>query len=275
MSKRKKRMFLYAGLFVAVAGSLKIFHDTNVFKVNHIKIKTEKLTNQASLKILQLSDIHNKIFGKDNKLLIDEIKSLHPDIIVLTGDLIDRKTTDFTAMFDLVEQLQSINDQIFFVSGNHEWGNEKTVEIFTGLVARDIHMLDNTSRTIEVDENVIQLAGVADYATEHDDLSAAMFHTQDENYTVLLSHVPDITHHLANEPIDLILSGHTHGGQIRVPFIGALVAPGQGYLPALDKGLYQWSDDKYLHVDSGLGTTWLPIRFLNQSQMTMITIEGK
>ncbi|CQR47942.1 putative metallophosphoesterase [Paraliobacillus sp. PM-2] len=268
-------MFLYAGLIVAVAGSFKVFYDTNIFKVNHIKIKSEKITNRSSFTILQLTDVHNKTFGKDNKPLIDKIKRLNPDIIVITGDLIDRKTTDFTAMFDLVEQLQSMNEQIFFVSGNHEWGNEKTLEFFTGLAERNIHILDNTNRTINFNENRIQLVGVADYATEHDDLTSAMLDIHDETYTILLSHVPDITNDLVNESIDLILSGHTHGGQIRAPFIGALVAPEQGYFPQLDKGMYQWKDEQYLYIDSGLGTTWMPIRFLNQSQMTMITIEGK
>lgn len=95
-----------------------------------------------------------------------------------------------------------------------------------------------------------------------------------DHYTVLLSHTPSITEIYEQIPADLILSGHTHGGQVRFPLIGALVSPDRGLFPKLDKGTYQLGAGLYLYIDSGLGTTRLPIRFLNQSQLSLITITG-
>lgn len=76
-------------------------------------------------------------------------------------------------------------------------------------------------------------------------------------------------------PADLILSGHTHGGQVRIPFIGALVAPDQGFFPKLEKGIYEFGTNQFLYIDSGLGTSVAPIRFLNQSQLSVIKITGE
>lgn len=270
-----KRMISYAGLATTIAGGIKVLYDTNIFKVDNVKIETDKLHPQTALTILHLTDIHNKNFGKNNLQLIKKIKQLNPDIIVITGDLIDRKTTDFSGMYYLVEQLKSICEKLYFVSGNHEWGHEHTKDLFKGLEAREIHILDNTNQTVAINENIINIAGVADYATCHEDIDAALNQVQDGKYTILLSHAPDIINEISNEPIDLILSGHTHGGQIRLPFIGALVAPDQGRFPALDKGLFVRGEKQYLYIDSGLGTTWMPIRFFNQSQLSLITIVGK
>ncbi|GAA5417339.1 uncharacterized protein YpbG [Paraliobacillus ryukyuensis] len=275
MLKRKKQLLLYPSLVLTTAVCLKVIYDTNTFKVNEVDLYSTKLSDGSSIKILQLTDIHNRIFGKDHLPLINRIDELQPDIIVITGDLVDRKTTDLTAMFRLIEKIVTINKHVYFVSGNHEWDNFKKDRLMDGLVDRGVQLMDNTNIILDINHNKLQLAGVADYSTEHDNLSEAMLGLQSENYTLLLSHAPDLVNTLMNESIDLILSGHTHGGQIRIPFIGALVAPDQGYFPELDKGLYQWKPDHYLYIDSGLGTTKLPLRLFNQSQMSLLTIKGK
>lgn len=272
MSKRKKKLIMFAGLLLTIAGAFKVLYDTNTFKVHEISLSSKKISNGSPIRILQLSDIHNKVFGNQNDRLLAEVKQLNPDIIVITGDLVDRSTTSLAPVFSLMEELVAFNTHTYFVSGNHEWGNQQTNTIFVGLQELGVNILDNKAVVVEMNEQKIQLVGIADYATEHDDIDQAMQYTDETLYTILLSHAPDIAKELNDDPIDLILSGHTHGGQIRVPFIGALVAPGQGYFPKLDKGIYQWEKEKYLYIDSGLGTTWMPIRFLNQSQITFITL---
>lgn len=96
-----------------------------------------------------------------------------------------------------------------------------------------------------------------------------------EHYTILLSHSPGITEKYDTLPADLLLSGHTHGGQLRIPIIGALVAPGQGLFPSLEKGTYELKENQHLYIDSGLGTSVAPMRFLNQSQLSLITVSSK
>ncbi|WP_255259575.1 hypothetical protein [Lentibacillus sp. CBA3610] len=113
-----------------------------------------------------------------------------------------------------------------------------------------------------------------DRQQEHDISSKAFKNLRSEYYTILLSHAPDITKQYQSIPADLILSGHTHGGQIRLPFIGALLAPGQVLFPKLDRGTFPLDPEQYLYIDSGLGTTRLPVRFFNQSQMSLVTITG-
>src|SRR5690606_36275120 len=112
--------------------------------------------------------------------------------------------------------------------------------------------------------------------THHEDVQAAFRGVDQEQYTILLSHAPNIVIRYSSNDIlaDLILSGHTHGGQVRLPFIGALAAPGQGLFPKLDKGTFTIAQDQYLYIDSGLGTSMVPIRFLNQSQMSFIRVVG-
>lgn len=270
---KKKQIIVYMSLLFVLIVGFKVYYDTNFFKVNHVTFESDKLTEGSSITILQLSDIHNKVFGHENEKLIQKIKDLNADIIVITGDLIDRKTRDFTDMFGFAEKLTSINEHVYFVSGNHEWDNPDTEVFFTGLEERKVTMLDNKNTTITLADVTINLAGVADNSTDHDKLEEGLEGLNENNYTILLSHAPDTSNTTRDSITDLTLSGHTHGGQVRLPFIGSIVAPDQGFFPALDKGVYQWEKDKYLYIDSGLGTSMLPIRFLNQSQLSLLTVK--
>lgn len=274
MKKGTKRIII-TSIIATISTVIKIYHDTNFFKVQPVQIQTKKLPKGSSFSILQLSDIHNKVFLNNNEMLLNKVNQLGADVIVLTGDLIDRKTRELSHVFHLVEKLVEINPRVYFVSGNHEWDNSIRKELFDGLLDRGVKLLDNKNQTITVANTPITFIGVADFTTQHADLEVAMQNLEQTDYTILLSHAPDISWMLDETAIDVTLSGHTHGGQIRLPIIGAIVAPGQGYFPSLDKGLYPMKNGKYVYVDSGVGTTWFPIRFLNQSQLSLIKISGE
>ncbi|MFD1362474.1 metallophosphoesterase [Lentibacillus salinarum] len=271
----KKLFAVFTLLTFIVACIVKIYRDTHSFKLETITYDSPKLPKRTSLSILQISDLHNRVFGTDNEQLVNAVKKANADMIVLTGDLIDRKTTTFDHVFSLIEQLTAINKRVFFVPGNHEWGNARTSEFLHGLHERHVTILSNQNVQMTKGDVTVNIAGVDDPATEHDNLSDAFSQINDDDYTILLAHAPDIVHLYDTIPADLILSGHTHGGQIRFPFIGALVAPGQGFFPRLDKGTYQLGPDQYLYIDSGLGTTRMPVRFLNQSQLSLMTIAAR
>lgn len=269
---------LFAALtFITIlcACFMKIRNDTNDFKLEKVTFKSTKLPARLQFSLLQISDVHNCVFGTNNEQLISTVQHANADVIVLTGDLIDKTTMRFDAIFSLVERLTAINQHVYFVCGNHEWENGLTAQFLNGLSERGVNMLNNQNACISRGNATITLAGVDDSATEHDNISEAFRNIDSENYTVLLSHAPGIIKQDVPLPADLILSGHTHGGQIRFPLVGALIAPGQGYFPKYDKGTFQLGPDQNLYIDSGLGTTRLPVRFLNKSQISLIRIIGE
>ncbi|WP_138416072.1 metallophosphoesterase [Aquibacillus sediminis] len=271
----KKWLVLCGILVIILVIVAKIYYDTNHFKVNTIEFDSSKLSQGTEVTILQISDVHNKVFDQDNQPLLREVESLNADLIVLTGDLIDRRTEDFQHMYNLIEKLTAINSDIFFVSGNHEWENTETEDFIQGVRERNVTLLNNRSKTIEVDGIEFNMVGIDDASTNHEDPAKAFSTIEQDRYTILLSHDPDIVKNYPDMPANLILSGHTHGGQVRMPFVGAIVAPGQGLFPKLDQGTYPLAENQRLYIDSGLGTSLAPIRFLNQSQISLITIRGE
>lgn len=268
-------IYLSLMFLIAFAIAAKIYFDTNFFKINRLVYHTIKLPIGSEVTILQISDLHNKVFGNDNQQLIRTIKGLRADTIVITGDLIDRRTTNLNNVFHFVENLTSFHEQVLFVTGNHEWANPLLEELLIGLRARNVKILDNQSTQIIAGDSSIQIAGVDDYSIKSGCLNKIAPITNKEQFTILLSHSPGVIQTKLVEAVDLILSGHTHGGQVRLPLIGALVVPDQGFFPKYDKGTYKLSSNKHLYIDSGLGTSRLPIRFLNQSQISFITLTNK
>lgn len=250
----------------------RIYYDTNVFKVNRAQFYSNKIPEGSEFTVLQISDLHNKVFGDNNEKLINTVKKLNAEFIVITGDLIDRGTDKFENVFSLIERIKTINKDVFFVSGNHEWGNAYTEEFLNGLRERNVTILNNKSTQITVNNVTLNLVGIDDVSTNHENFQKAFNSMNHERYTILLSHTPNITEKYNDILADLILSGHTHGGQVRIPFIGALVAPDQGLFPRLDKGTYKTGPNQFLYIDSGLGTSIAPIRFANQSQLSLINI---
>ncbi|MCA1010766.1 metallophosphoesterase [Halobacillus halophilus] len=266
--------FLALMILLGAASIGKAIYDTNVFKVNHVNLESSELPAGEELEVLQITDLHNKVFGDDNEKLIRTAEELNPDLIVITGDLVDHSTKQFQQVFDLSEKLKAIQKDVYYVSGNHEWENEKTEELFQGLRERNVTMLDNTHVTYQREDTKIHIAGVADSSTDHENIKQAFAGIDNNAYTIFLSHSPNIVTKYDDIPADLILSGHTHGGQVRFPFIGAVVAPDQGLFPDLTKGVYQVDAGSTLYIDSGLGTSIAPVRFWNQSQMTLLTLSG-
>ncbi|HCX63650.1 MAG TPA: metallophosphoesterase [Eubacteriaceae bacterium] len=267
----KKRGIFFSGVLITFVLLAKIYYDTNVFKVKEVEFQSSKLPEDTQVTIVQISDLHSKDFGDQYKKLVESIEDLQADLIVITGDLIDRKTTDFAGVFSFIEKVAESNEKIYFVCGNHEWENTHTEELLEGLEERNVILLNNENRELTINRVTMNVAGVDDGFLNKEDVKKAFHGLDQARYTLLLSHTPNIVYQ--DVPADLILSGHTHGGQVRFPFIGALLAPDQGFFPELDKGIYKMDDHQTLYIDSGLGTSIGPIRFLNQSQFSVIKIE--
>lgn len=261
------KIIFIAGLFI-----LLIF-IYNYIQISQFNIKkpifySKKIS--TVLRITQISDYHanNRI---NSKKLLNEISKFNPHIIVLTGDLIDRKTKDINPTLDLINKLAEENKNIFFVSGNHELSNIHYDEFILKLKEIQVTVLDNDNELININGEDVNILGLNFFASI-DDYKKVVKELNQKNYIILLSHSPNrpIAYTIGIE--DLILSGHTHGGQVRLPLIGAIVAPGQGYFPKYDKGVFEL-DNSILYIDSGLGNSVFPIRFFNRVQISNITIK--
>lgn len=274
--KRKKasnmKWIFYLLLFLSSLA--KAYFDTNVFKVNKVQFRSKKVPLESKFSILQITDLHNKVFPDKFEKLMTTVKNANVDMIVLTGDFISRNTDDFSNVYLFMEEIKRVHPHVFFVTGNHELANENVGIFLSGVRDRGITILDNQNITFTKDNTVINLVGIDNASTNHENLSLAFAGIEDNHYTVLLSHSPSIVDKYKLIPADLILSGHTHGGQIRLPIIGAVVGPERSLFPKWEKGIFDIGQGKFLYVDSGLGTSGYPVRFLNQSQISLIEIMG-
>lgn len=264
------KRLLIAATILFVVFALYNHIQISKFYINRLRLYSNKLTKP--LKITQITDFHSNTSINLDKLFID-IKEFNPDIIAITGDLIDHKTTDFNAAIRILKESKKITQKVFFVNGNHEIGNLKYREFLKVLNDNEIIILDDNSYSLELNDNRIKLFGASFYAEERD-YKRLFDEINGEDYNILLSHSPNRPIKYLNENTDLILSGHTHGGQIRLPFVGGILIPGQKLMPKYDKGVFEIGDTT-LYIDSGLGNSVYPIRTLNRVQITNITIQAK
>ena len=224
-------------------------------------------------KIAQISDLHNAAFGEGNSKLLKILAGAEPDIIVITGDLIDSRHTDTGAALSFVRAAAELAP-VYYVTGNHELRMDFG-SIEPELEAAGAVLLRNRSVRIERGGEYIELAGIDDPSFLGADGSAKSRAASelerlsvDGAYLVLLAHRPELIETYAEYGADLVLSGHAHGGQIRLPGLGGLYAPGQGFLPEYDAGLYS-SGDTSLIVSRGLGNSLFPLRINNRPEVVL------
>mgnify|MGYP000303383695 CR=1 FL=1 len=240
------------------------------FNINKPIFYSHKL--HEDLRITQITDYHsNSLIDKDK--LMKKIQEFNPDMIVLTGDILDKYTSDIDSALDLVRRLCSINSNVFFVIGNHELQNTQGQKFISEMIQMGVKFLDNENTLLEVNHNKINIIGLSFFA-DAKDYEKVKESVDWNNYTLVLSHSPNKLVSLVSGEEDLVLSGHIHGGQVRLPLIGAIIGPGQGLFPKYDKGVFKLGNT-FLYIDSGLGNSFLPIRLFNRVQMSNITVKPK
>jgi predicted MPP superfamily phosphohydrolase len=227
-------------------------------------------------RIAQVSDLHN--CGLAEKVLT-KLRSLQPDIIAITGDLIDSRNTDVAAALDFVEQAVEIAP-CYYVTGNHESRVEEYAQLKEELLALGVTVLENECVTLQRDGETIYLLGVLDPTFETDYITSWEAKTMEqslkpisqvEGFTILLSHRPKFLKLYDQYDMDLVLSGHAHGGQFRLPFLGGVYAPDQGLFPAYDAGLFVEGDTQMV-VSRGIGNSIFPLRFNNPPELILVTL---
>lgn len=250
--------------------------------VSMVNISSDRIPSAFSnFRIAQVSDLHNAEFGESNTELIELLSEHEPDIIVITGDLIDAGHTDIEIAFDFIKQAVQIAP-VYFVTGNHEANFSHYDQFKTGLEASGVTVLEDEAIQLVHNNEMITLIGLSDsdFTIKGDmfNEAPAMVNTKlnslidDENsYTILLSHRPELFETYVCCGVDLVLCGHAHGGQFRLPFIGGLVAPNQGLFPKYDSGLY--TDGKTnMVVSRGLGNSIIPFRFNNRPEVVLVEL---
>ena len=238
----------------------------------------------SGFRIAQVSDLHNAQFGPDNQDLLALLEAEHPDLILLTGDLVDSRRTDLEIAIAFGTRAAQIAPT-YYVPGNHEarLSHQDLETLRQGLESGGVIVLENRSEPLERDGAYISLAGVYDpnFYTDYlmNDSALVMdslLSGQDleqQDYTVLLSHRPELLDTYAAHPVDLVFAGHAHGGQIRLPGIGGLAAPDQGLFPKYDAGLYT-QEGTQMVVSRGLGNSIFPLRVNNRPELVLVELKA-
>lgn len=251
--------------------------------VHTISVTDQRLPQEfEGFRIAQISDLHNEVFGTGNGELLTLLAGTRPDIIVITGDLIDSRRTDVSAALEFVRGAVEIAP-VYYVAGNHEsripeefWMLERCMENLGVSVLRG-------ERTLLTREGAaIALIGVDDPTFQDKDsanwpgiVEEELGRLQEEGlYSILLIHRPELLETYARAGMNLVFSGHAHGGQVRIPFVGGVIAPNQGFFPQYDGGLYTMGDTQ-LVVSRGLGNSLCPLRVNNRPEIVLAELHGK
>lgn len=272
--KRKKMLLFSILLAVIVAAVVWIAWGNTALMLHEIRIESENIPNSFSgFRIVQVSDLHNEEFGENNKKLLEQIENADPDMIVITGDIVDSYNTDIEGALSLARQAVLIAPT-YFVNGNHEARISEYRALRAGLEEAGVKLLLNASVQLEREGERITLLGIQDPSFRGNTKQGLIrLLPQDDSYTVLLSHRPELFDTYVQSGVDLIFTGHAHGGQFRLPFIGGVFTPGQGFFPKYDAGLYTQGNTNMI-VSRGLGNSLFPFRINNRPEIIVVELSG-
>ena len=247
--------------------------------VTHYTVESGKIPSAFdNYRIAVVSDFHNSEFSGNNSALISLIEKENPDMIAITGDLIDCNRTDIATAENLVKRLAEIAP-CYYVTGNHEAWIGQYQELEKKLLDAGAVILHDSAQQLTKNNETIQLAGLddPDFTDRNSSVQEGMAvrlgnMNLTEDYCVLLSHRPETFNTYVSENIDLVLSGHAHGGQFRLPFIGGLIAPNQGFFPKYDAGKYS-ENNTVMIVSRGIGNSIIPVRFNNRPEIVIAELK--
>ncbi len=225
-----------------------------------------------SITIVHLSDLHGKQFGKNNINLLKNIKEENPDMIVFTGDLIDAyRNENINESVDLLQQLSQYAP-VYYIRGNHEYNSSRYQEIMERLhqIKGDFYILDGDYINANIKEQKISILGL-----DRDKKGVIEKFISEDGYKIILDHYAENfidNANLSQLEADLVLAGHAHGGQWRLPIIGGVYSPGQGINPKYYQGMIEKGGSIQI-ISRGLGNSTFPLRLFNRPEVITIVIE--
>lgn len=283
------RALVLAALALAVLAALLLagnaWANARVWNAR-VEIRDEKIPAAFDGFVLcQVSDVHNEARGEGNAALLRALREAAPDLICITGDFLDSRRTDLDFALELAGQLAEIAPAVY-VTGNHEARLKDLSALEAGLAARGVQVLRDDWTPLARGGEEIALLGLDDpgFAAGEDwTLAEGLDQTQarlsallaqaGDRFSLVLSHRPELLPAYAEAGADLVLSGHAHGGQVRLPGIGGLFAPGQGILPRLTSGVHARGETR-LVVSRGLGNSAFPLRVFNPPEIVTVTLRA-
>ena len=272
-----------AGLLILLAAfSAWVYWGNTSIQTTQVRIGSKKFpASFDGFRIVQISDLHNARFGAGQSRLLGAVKEASPDLIAVTGDLIDSRRTDVEKAMELIDGAVLIAP-VYYVTGNHEARTGQYAVLKRRMEEAGVSILKDEGATIRRRGDSVRLLGLEDPAfvgrekTNAENaavLDGEMKKIPVENggYAVLLSHRPELLDVYAENGVDLVLCGHAHGGQIRLPFIGGLFAPNQGFFPKYSEGVHEKGRTKMV-VSRGLGNSLAPVRINNRPELVVVTL---
>ncbi|MEG0283337.1 MAG: metallophosphoesterase [Erysipelotrichales bacterium] len=274
-----KKIIIFIGIFIVVIFLLIIlFCSSNDLVVTKYKLENNKVKND--IRIVQISDFHAVEYGENQSEILNKISEAKPDLIVLSGDMIDEEGSidNTTKLLDSVQNIAPT----FYVAGNHEYRSPNIDSFFNYLDKSKIEHLKDNSKNIRIKDNEITLFGLDDYTgaeywnrEEDEEKRMEKLWHDSNNIKLLLSHHPEMKDLYSKYEYDLIFSGHAHGGQVRFePLINGVIAPNQGLFPKYTKGIYKMNDKSNLIVSVGLAKNKVP-RINNKPEVVIVDLVKK
>lgn len=255
-------------LLAAVVAGI-AWHDTVPLGLKRETTSSPKLTRE--LRILQVTDLHDWRYTDQLPVLERYLRETRPDVIAVTGDLLNTATSDRSRVRRWLDVLVASGAPVYVVDGNHDHWNNHLAHLHTLYSDAGVHFLDQQTVPLDGPWGRVDLIGADDYYSHHGDLAQAMRGVRAGTFRLLLTHSPEVRAVLPGSGVDVALCGHTHGGQIRLPLVGAANVPGQGWWPKFVQGWYDVGGTR-LYIGHGIGTSGPPVRFLAQAEVALITV---
>lgn len=286
------KYFLIILIIIAIIMLIYIIHENKVFKVTKYSVYSDKLTGLSEdIKIVVLADLHNHVYGENNDILIKAIEEENPDVILVAGDLLIAKPDkEIHTATSLLKRL-AVKFPVYYGIGNHEYRFKIYPEKYGDLYERyirelkkfNIHILDNKYEKVTIKNTVLNIYGIeidreyykrfVTLKMPKNYMQSLLGITNEQEYNILLAHNPQYFKAYANWGADLTLSGHIHGGLVRLPFLGGVVSPQVKFFPKYDVGLFN-ENDKLMVLSGGLGTHTINVRINNRAELISIALKG-
>lgn len=265
---------------VSIIFGFLIYKGNTTIGTSFYEVNSKRLpASFVGYKIVQLSDLHDAKFGENHRDVVNEVKRAAPNAIFITGDFIDRNRYNLEQSLVLIKELKHVAP-IYYVTGNHEISTNDVTRIKEALQQLGVRILSDEVEIITSDKNEsIAIGGIEDPLSsrleDEDAVRISMARTFESlpssMFKILLSHRPEQFDIYAENQVDIIFSGHAHGGQFRFPGVGGLLSPGQGWFPKLTSGVHERNGSQ-LVISRGLGNSLMPIRIFNKPEIVVVTL---
>lgn len=278
----KRKIILFVAFVVLIMCGISILTSKVCLTVTNYEVVTNKL--DTPLRIVHLTDLHNSEFGTSNESLLSKVSTQSPDQIFLTGDMLTVDEPDTLLVENLIRELAKIAP-VYASYGNHEKEYEERYDVDLTAVFEEAgaHVLEYAYEDVEINGQKLRLGGLYGYCVpistneaRENEVAFMQELVSEDVYTVLLTHMPCcwiLNDGISEWDVDCVFAGHDHGGQIRIPLLGGLYAPDQGWFPGRDCGLY-YSDDReeVMVLSRGLGSTGKIPRMNNIPEIVVVDL---